>query len=57
MLAPHVLFVPSADDFAPAFEITCDGAAVAAERDPATGLVEVACGADDAEHTLAVSAK
>lgn len=53
--APHVLFVPGPDDFAATFEITCDGAPVAAERDPASGLVEVPCGGDDQEHTLVVA--
>jgi predicted lipoprotein len=36
------------------FEITCDGAVVSAERDPATGLLEVACNGDG-EHTIEVS--
>jgi endoglycosylceramidase len=55
--APHHLFVPGPDDYGPSFEVTCDGAPVTAERDPATGLVEVTCGGDDQEHTLVVAPK
>lgn len=53
--APHRIFVPGPDDFAASFVVTCDGEAVGAERDPATGLVEVVCGGDDQEHTLVVA--
>ncbi len=38
----HVFYVP--EDGANALVVTCDGAAVDAPRDAATGLVEVACG-------------
>jgi hypothetical protein len=39
--APHLIYVP--ERFAGATRATCDGAPVAATRDPATGLIEVAC--------------
>ena len=55
--APHRLFVPAPDDFAPSFEITCDGVTVGAARDPATGIVELTCGADAQEHTIVIAAK
>ncbi len=35
--APSRVYVPAAADFAPSFTVTCDGAEVAAARDPATG--------------------
>jgi endoglycosylceramidase len=35
---PHSIYLP-----APASTVTCNGAAVAADRDPATGLAEVTC--------------
>ncbi len=44
LTAPCLIFVPEAEDFAPSFTVTCDGAAVDAARDPATGLISVACG-------------
>jgi endoglycosylceramidase len=54
--APTRLHVPEAGDFAPAFDVTCDGAAVAAARDAATGVVEVACGGAG-RHTIALAAR
>ena len=54
--APNRLFVPGSDDFAAAFEVRCDGAAVAAARDPASGIVEVACGGPG-DHVLELSAR
>lgn len=53
----HHIFVPGPDDFAASFEVTCDGQALSAERDPKSGIVEVACGGDGADHTLVVAAK
>jgi len=55
--APHRLFVPGPDDFAASFEITCDGVTVSAARDAATGVVELACGADANAHTIVIAAK
>jgi endoglycosylceramidase len=40
--APNVIYVP--ERMASAFHARCDGADVAATRDPASGLIEVACG-------------
>jgi endoglycosylceramidase len=51
--APTLLHVPQAEDFAPAFDVTCDGAGVAATRDAATGRVAVACGGAG-RHTITV---
>lgn len=39
--AAHLVYVP--DRFAATTTITCDGAAIGAARDPATGLVVVPC--------------
>jgi endoglycosylceramidase len=52
--APCLIYVPAATDFAPSFTVTCDGAAVPALRDPATGLVPVACGGAGT-HTVAIA--
>lgn len=41
---PNVLYVPAAEDFAPSFTVTCDGASVSPLRDAASGRVEVPCG-------------
>ncbi len=38
---PHSIYIP--ERAATTFSASCDGAAVAAARDPATGLVELAC--------------
>jgi hypothetical protein len=38
---PHVVYVPEAS--AATFAASCDQTALAAERDPATGLVELPC--------------
>ena len=40
--APTLVYVP--ERMATAYQVRCDGAPVAAPRDPATGLVSVACG-------------
>lgn len=49
--APSEIYLP---ERAPAsFVVTCDGAVVSAERDPATGLLEVACNGAG-EHTIEV---
>jgi hypothetical protein len=50
--APSEIYLPERSPRS--FEITCDGAVVSAERDPATGLLEVACNGDG-EHTIEVS--
>jgi endoglycosylceramidase len=55
--AKHRIFVPGPDDFAAAFDITCDGKAVTADRDPKSGVVEIACGGDDQKHVLAIAAR
>lgn len=52
--APARIYVPAPGDFAASFTVTCDGAAVSPTRDPATGLIEVACGGAGA-HTIVVS--
>lgn len=39
--APHRVYVPEAS--AESFAVQCDGEAVAAAREPATGVVEIAC--------------
>ena len=49
--APSVIYLP--ERASGAFEVTCDGAAVSASRDAATGLVEVPCNGDG-EHTIEV---
>jgi len=51
--APSRIFVPAAADFAPSFDVTCDGAAIPAARDAATGIVEVPCGGSGA-HTIVI---
>lgn len=40
-MAPHLVYIP--ERFATSTQVTCDGAALAAPRDPATGLVAVPC--------------
>lgn len=55
--ANHRIFVPGPDDFASSFEVTCDGEAVTATRDEATGLIEFSCGPDASDHTIVVAAK
>lgn len=52
--APSRIFVPAAADFAPSFDVTCDGAAITAARDAATGIVEVPCGGSGA-HTIVIT--
>ncbi|MFT3765088.1 MAG: cellulase family glycosylhydrolase [Minicystis sp.] len=52
--APSRIHVPAPADFAPSFTITCDGAAVTAARDPASGVVEVPCGGAGA-HTIVIA--
>ena len=42
--APTVVYVPERLKADGAYAVTCDGAAVVAPRDEATGLIEVACG-------------
>lgn len=54
---PHRLYVPAAEDYAADFVVRCDGAAVAASRDPRTGLVDVACGGASGAHELRVEAR
>jgi endoglycosylceramidase len=54
---PHRLYVPGADDFAAAYEVTCDGARVAATRDAGTGIIEVSCGAGAGTHTVTVAGR
>jgi endoglycosylceramidase len=54
--APTELYVPEPADFAASFAITCDGAAVDAPRDAATGLVAVSC-AGAGLHTLVLEAR
>ncbi|HEY5921166.1 MAG TPA: cellulase family glycosylhydrolase [Kofleriaceae bacterium] len=39
--APHLIYIP--ERYASSTQISCDGAAVAAQRDPATGLVAIVC--------------
>lgn len=57
LTAPHLIYVPAPADFAENIEVTCDGEVIAAERDSATGLIQVPCGTDGAKHTLVVAAK
>lgn len=52
--APSTIFVPAAVDFAPSFDVTCDGAAITAARDAASGIIEVPCGGSGA-HTVVVT--
>ncbi len=54
--APSQLFVPAAADFAAAFDVTCDGAAITASRDAASGIVEVPCGGSGA-HTIVLTGR
>jgi endoglycosylceramidase len=54
--APNVLYVPAAEDFAAAWDVTCDGRAITATRDAATGRIEVPCGGVGA-HTVSVTAR
>ena len=43
--APNVIYIPEASDFAPSFEVRCDGVPLEVQptRDPGTGQVEVLC--------------
>ncbi|MFO0758033.1 MAG: cellulase family glycosylhydrolase [Byssovorax sp.] len=52
--APSRIFVPAAEDFAPGFDITCDGQPVSAARDAASGVVEVGCNGAG-EHEIVVT--
>jgi endoglycosylceramidase len=52
--APSEIFVPAAADFAPSFDVTCDGAAITAARDAASGIIDVPCGGSGA-HTVVVT--
>lgn len=54
--APSLIFVPDASDFAPSFDVTCDGAAVTASRDPLSGVIEVDCGGPGA-HSIVVTGR
>lgn len=54
--APTVLYVPAAEDFAARWTLTCDGRAVTATRDEATGRVEVSC-AGGGMHTVVLAAQ
>jgi endoglycosylceramidase len=54
--APSRIYVPAPEDFAASFSVTCDGKKVSAMRDPATGVVEVACGGAGA-HTIVIAAE
>jgi endoglycosylceramidase len=54
--APTRIYVPAPEDFAAAFDVTCDGATVSATRDAATGTIDVACvGAGD--HVVEVAGR
>lgn len=54
--APSQIFVPAAADFAPSFDVTCDGEAIPASRDAASGIVEVPCGGSGA-HTIVITGR
>jgi endoglycosylceramidase len=54
---PHRIYVPGADDFAAAYEVSCDGVRLATTRDAATGVVEVTCGAGAGTHTVTVAGR
>ncbi len=54
--APTRVYVPAAEDFAAAFDVTCDGVAASAMRDAATGIVDVPC-AGAGEHVVVIAAR
>ncbi len=54
--APNLIATPDPLDLGPSYEVTCDGAAVSATRDPATGVLEVPCGGAGS-HKLVVKAQ
>ena len=54
--APTRVYVPSAEDFAATYAVTCDGRTVTVTRDMATGVVEVPCAGVGA-HTVTVTAQ
>jgi endoglycosylceramidase len=54
---PHRVYVPAAEDFAASFEVRCDGALVAADRDPRTGTIDVGCGGASGAHTITVEGR
>ena len=49
--APTEIYLPAAEDWVDAYEVTCDGVAIETTRDPATGLVDIDC-AGDGEHVV-----
>jgi hypothetical protein len=52
--APTRVYVPAPEDFAPAFDVSCDGAMVNVTRDAASGVIEVPCNGAG-EHVVVVS--
>ncbi len=54
--APTRIHVPSADDFAQTYVVTCDGREVSASRDASTGVIEVAC-VGAGSHSITVTAR
>jgi hypothetical protein len=56
LTAPTELYVPEPGDFSAEFTVTCDGADIPATREPATGLVPVACGGAGL-HTITLTAR
>ena len=54
--APTRVYVPAAEDFAPTFDVTCDGATVTAARDALTGVVEIPCNGTG-EHVVTVTGR